>query len=71
MRAWSFITSYPLRGLPYLAYDNVNPALVNSMMLRSSMQAFEKVYNVSFVTQTFNVENTHPPHTQNYLPVLN
>ena len=45
MRAWSCITSYPLRGLPYLAdlaYDNVNPAVVNSMMLRSSMLAFEK-----------------------------
>ena len=37
MRAWSCITSYPLRGLPYLAYDNVNPAMVNSMMLHSSM----------------------------------
>ena len=36
MRAWSCITSYPLRGLPYLAYDNVNPAVVNSMMLCSS-----------------------------------
>ena len=44
MRAWSCITSYPLRGLPYLVYDNVNPAVVNSMMLRSSMLAFEKVY---------------------------
>ena len=44
MQAWSCITSYPLRGLPYLAYDNVNPAMVNSMMLRSSMLAFEKVY---------------------------
>ena len=42
-RAWSCITSYPLQGLPYLAYDNVNPAMVNSMMLRSSMLAFEKV----------------------------
>ena len=40
MRAWNCITSYPLRCLPYLAYDNVNPAImamVNSMMLRSSM----------------------------------
>ena len=46
MQAWSCITSYPLQGLPYLAYDNVNPAMVNSMMLRSSMLmlAFEKVY---------------------------
>ena len=44
MRVWSCITSYPLRGLPYLAYDNVNPAMVNSMMLCSSMLAFEKVY---------------------------
>ena len=44
MRAWSCITSYPLQGLPYLVYDNVNPAMVNSMMLRSSMLAFEKVY---------------------------
>ena len=56
MRARSCITSYPLRGLPYLPYDNVNPAMVNSMMLvnpamvnsmmlRSSMHAFEKVYS--------------------------
>ena len=45
MRAWSCITSYPLQGLPYLAYDNVNPAVVNSMMLRSSMLAFEKVFS--------------------------
>ena len=44
MRACSCITSYPLRGLPYLAYDNVNSAMVNTMMLRSSMHAFEKVY---------------------------
>ena len=36
---------YPLRSLPYLAYDNVNPAMVISMMLRSSMPAFEKVYS--------------------------
>ena len=43
MRAWSCITSYPLRGLQYVAYDNVNPAMVSSMMLRSSMHAFEKV----------------------------
>ena len=27
------------------AYDNVNPAMVNIMMLRSSMLAFEKVYS--------------------------
>ena len=33
-RAWSCITPYPLRGLPYLVYDNVNPKVVNSMMLR-------------------------------------
>ena len=32
-----------LQGLPYLAYDNVNPAMVNSMMLRSSILAFETV----------------------------
>ena len=44
MRAWSCITSYPLWGLLYQAYDNVNLAMVNSMMLRSSMHAFEKVY---------------------------
>ena len=45
MRAWScIITSYLLQGLPYLAYDNVNPAMVKSMMLRSSMLTFEKVY---------------------------
>ena len=44
MRAWSCITSYPLRGLPYLAYDSVNPAMVNSIMLRSSMHAFIKDY---------------------------
>ena len=44
MRVWSCITSYALRGLPYLAYDNVNPAIVNSMMLRSSMLTFRKVY---------------------------
>ena len=30
MWAWSCITSYPLQGLPYLAYDNVNPTMVNS-----------------------------------------
>ena len=41
MRTWSCITS---QGLQYLAFDNVNPAMVNSMMLRSSMLAFEKVY---------------------------
>ena len=46
MQAWSCITSYTLQGLPYLAYDNVNPTMVNSMMLRSSMLAFEKVYKV-------------------------
>ena len=48
MRAWSCKTVYPLRGLPYLAYDNVNLAMVNSMMLRSSMLAFEKVYYQHF-----------------------
>ena len=42
MRAWSCITSYPLRGLPYLAYDNVNPATVNSMMLHSSMHDLKR-----------------------------
>ena len=42
MRAWSCITSYPLRGLPYLAYDNMNPAMVNSMMLHSSMHDLKK-----------------------------
>ena len=42
MRAWSCITSYPLRGLPYLAYDNVNPAMVNSMMLHSSMHDLKR-----------------------------
>ena len=41
MRAWSCITSYPLRGLPYLAYDNVNPAVVNSM-LHSSMHNLKR-----------------------------
>ena len=35
----------PIAGFTYLAYDNVNPAMVNSMMLRSSMLAFEKVYS--------------------------
>ena len=45
-RAWSCITSCPLRGLPYLPYDNVNPAIENGMMLRSSMLAFEKVCDV-------------------------
>ena len=35
----------PIAGLPYLAYNNMNPAIVNSMMLRSSMLAFEEVYN--------------------------
>ena len=49
MRAWSCITSYPLRSLPYLAYDNVNPAVVISMMLRSFMPAFEKVYSLAEV----------------------
>ena len=47
MRALSCITSYPLRGLPYLAYDKVNHAMVNSMMLRSPMLAFEKVYKIT------------------------
>ena len=41
MRAWSCITSYPLQSYPYLAYDNVNLAMVISMMLRSSMPAFQ------------------------------
>ena len=46
MLAWSCITSYPLRSLSYLVYDNVNPAVVISMMLRSSsMPAFKKVYS--------------------------
>ena len=46
------MTSYPLWDLPYLAYDNVNPAMVNSMMLRSSMLAFEKIYTgVIFATR--------------------
>ena len=36
------IAGFTEAGLPYLAYDNVNPATVNS--LRSSMLAFEKVY---------------------------
>ena len=31
MQAWSWITSYPLWSLPYLAYDNVNPAMVISI----------------------------------------
>ena len=39
---WSCITSYPLWGLPYLAYDNVNPAMVNSMMLHSSMHNLKR-----------------------------
>ena len=42
MWAWSCITSYPLRGLPYLAYDNVNPAMVNSVMLHSSMHDLKR-----------------------------
>ena len=42
MRAWSCVTSYPLRGLPYLACDNVNPAMVNSMMLHSSMHDLKR-----------------------------
>ena len=42
-RVWSCLTSYSLRVLPFLAYDNANLAMVNSMMLRSSMHAFEKV----------------------------
>ena len=42
MRAWSCITSYPLWGLPCLAYDNVNPAVVNSMMLHSSMHDLKR-----------------------------
>ena len=52
MREWSCITSHPLRGLPYLAYDNVNLAMVNSMMLRSSMLAFEKVYSLHYLFRT-------------------
>ena len=55
MWAWSCITSYPLRGLLYLVYDNVNPAMVNSMMLRSSMLAFEKVYTLIHITQFWNI----------------
>ena len=46
MELHNIIPIYPLRGLLYLAYDNVNLAMVNSMMLRSSMLAFEKVYGV-------------------------
>ena len=42
MRTWSCITSYPLRSLPYLAYDNVNHAMVNSMMLHSSMHDLKR-----------------------------
>ena len=49
IRAWSCITSYPLRGFPYLAYDNVNLAMVNSMMLHNSMHAFEKVFWVKLI----------------------
>ena len=50
-KSWNFIvlnvqehciTSYPLQGLPYLAYDNVNPAVVNSMMLHSSMHDLKR-----------------------------
>ena len=41
-RAWSCITSYPLQGLPYPAYHNVNPAMVNNMMLRSSMHGLKR-----------------------------
>ena len=47
MQAWSCITSYPLWGLPYLAYDNVNPAMVNSMMLRSSMYDLKRSVHLS------------------------
>ena len=32
----------PIAG--FIAYDNVNSAMVNSMMSRSSMLAFETVY---------------------------
>ena len=46
MQAWRCITSYPLRGLPYLAYDNVNPAVVNSMMLHSSMDDLKRSIEV-------------------------
>ena len=41
-----------MHGLPFLAYDNVNPAMVNSMMLHSSMLAFEKVYCSSSVPRS-------------------
>ena len=51
MRAWGCIISHPLRSLPYLAYDNVNPAMVISMMLHSSMPAFEKVYIAEHLRQ--------------------
>ena len=34
----------PIAGFTDLVYDNVNPAMVNIMMLRSSMLAFVKVY---------------------------
>ena len=49
MRALSCITSYPFRGLPYLAYDNVNPAMVNrSMMLHSSMHDLKRSIMIKF-----------------------
>ena len=38
-RAQNCVTSYPLRSLIYLGYENVNHAMVNRMMLRSSMHA--------------------------------
>ena len=58
MRTWSCITSYPLRGLPYLAYNNVNPAVVNSMMLHSSMYDLKR--SILFLTQNF----TYSPYCQ-------
>ena len=47
MQAWSCITSYysPLRGSHCHMLDTVNPTMVNSMMLYSSMLASEKVYS--------------------------
>ena len=45
MELHNIIPIMPLLGLPYLEYDNVNPTIVKSMMLRSSMFALEKVYN--------------------------
>ena len=59
MRAWSCITSYPFWDFPYLAYDNVNPAMVSSMMLRSSMLAFEKVYRQAKLKKKDTVTISH------------